>query len=77
MLKLIIAYVLSVFFTTFWGLIGLILAPFSNRLSVTIAVRNWGRTMLWAWGVKVEVEDYDKLPKDRRYNNYVQPPEFL
>lgn len=65
MLRLITAYILSVFFTTFWGLLGLILAPFSNRLAVTIAVRNWGRTMLWAWGVKVEVEDFEKLPQDR------------
>lgn len=65
MLRLIFAYILSVFFTTFWGVLGLILAPFSNRLAVTIAVRNWGRTMLWAWGVKVDVEDFEKLPQDR------------
>lgn len=65
MVKLLFAYILSAFFTTFWGILGLILAPFSNRLAVTLAVRNWGRSMLWAWGVKIEIENYEKLPLDR------------
>ena len=64
MLRLLIAYILSVVFTTFWGLVGLVLAPFSNRLATTIAVRNWGRSMLWGWGVNVEVEGFEKLPQD-------------
>ncbi len=65
MLRLLNAYFFSAIFTTFWGIVGLILAPFSNRLAVTIAVRNWGRSMLWSWGIKVETENYDKLPKDK------------
>jgi 1-acyl-sn-glycerol-3-phosphate acyltransferase len=65
MVRLLIAYILSGFFTTFWGLIGLILVPFSNRLTITIAVRNWGKSMLWAWGIKLEIEGFEKLPQDR------------
>lgn len=62
MIQLLFSYFLSVILTTFWGVIGLALAPFSNRLAVTIAVRNWGKTMLWAWGVKLDVEGFEKLP---------------
>jgi len=65
MVRLLIAYVLSGVFTTFWGLVGLILVPFSNRLAITIAVRNWGKSMLWAWGVNLEIDGFEKLPQDR------------
>ena len=64
MLNLLFSYILSAFLTTFWGIIGIVLAPFSNRLAVTIAVRNWGKTMLWAWGVKLDIEGFEKLPLD-------------
>lgn len=65
MIKLIIAYILSALFTTFWGTIALVLAPFSNRLAITFAVRNWGKTMLWAWGIKLDIDGIEKLPLDR------------
>ena len=65
MFRLLTAYIFSAFFTTFWGVVGILLAPFSNRLAVTIAVRNWGRSMLWSWGIKLEIEDFDKLPQDK------------
>jgi len=65
MVRLLIAYILSVLLTTIWGLMGLILATFSNRLAITLVVRNWGKSMLWAWGVKLEIEGFEKLPQDR------------
>ena len=58
----LVPYILSVFFTTFWGLIGLVLAPFSNYLAVKYAVRPWGKTVLWSWGVKLNVEGLENLP---------------
>ncbi len=64
MIKLLIAYILSALFTTFWGIIALVLAPFSNRLAITFAVRNWGKNMLWAWGIKLDIDGFEKLPLD-------------
>ena len=63
MIRNIISYSLSVFFTTFWGIVGLIFAPFSNYMAVKYAVHPWGVTMLWAWGVKLRVEGIENLPK--------------
>ena len=63
MIRTIISYSLSVFFTTFWGIVGLIFAPFSNYMAVKYAVHPWGITMLWAWGVKLKVEGIENLPK--------------
>ena len=63
MITTFVSYVLSFIFTTFWGMIGLILAPFSNYLAIKYAVRPWGKTMLWAWGVKLVVEGLENLPK--------------
>ncbi|MGI9534603.1 MAG: lysophospholipid acyltransferase family protein [Thermodesulfobacteriota bacterium] len=63
MIRTFVSYILSVFFTTFWGLLGLIFALFSNYMAVTYAVRPWGKTMLWAWGVKLKVEGIENLPE--------------
>jgi len=65
MVRLLFAYIFSAILTTFWGLLALILALFSNRLAIILAVRNWGRTMLWAWGIKLEIEGFEKLPQDK------------
>ena len=64
MIRTIISYSFSVFFTTFWGIVGLIFAPFSNYMAVKYAVHPWGVTMLWAWGVKLRVEGIENLPKE-------------
>jgi len=64
MIRNLLAYTLSVFFTTFWGIVGLILAPFSNYLAVKYAVHPWGKTVLWSWGIELIVEGLEKLPKD-------------
>ncbi|MGI9554051.1 MAG: lysophospholipid acyltransferase family protein [Thermodesulfobacteriota bacterium] len=63
MIRTLVPYILSVFFTTFWGLLGLIFALFSNYMAITYAVRPWGKTMLWAWGVKLKVEGLENLPE--------------
>ena len=42
----------------------MLLAPFSNYLAVKYAVHPWGKTMLWAWRVKLKVEGLENLPEE-------------
>ena len=76
MIGFIIPYIFSVILTTFWGLVGLTFAPFSNYMAITYAVRPWGKTMLWAWGVKLRVEGLEKLPSENTIIMYNHQSSF-
>lgn len=62
MLRTAFAWILSIFFTSFFGIIGLFLAVFSRKNLIRYSVRPWGRTVLWACGVDLKVEGIENLP---------------
>ena len=64
MLKTIVSYISLSFFTFLFGSIGMILAPFSNRLAIIYAVRSWGRSCLWGCGIKLNVNGLENLPEE-------------
>ncbi|NIP31263.1 MAG: hypothetical protein GTO02_16365 [Candidatus Dadabacteria bacterium] len=63
MIKSVIALIGFVFFTTFWGLVGLFLTLISNnRYVIKYAVRPWGKTSLWSAGIKLDVKGLENIP---------------
>lgn len=64
MLRSAISYFFTIFFTSFFGSIGLILAPFSNRLVIKYSVGSWGKWVLWGCGVNLKVEGLENLLKE-------------
>ncbi len=76
MLTTFISYVLIFFLTIFWGLIGLVLALFSNRLSVKYVIRPWGISMLWACRIKLKVEGVENIPEERSIIMYNHQSSF-
>lgn len=53
-----------VIFTTFFGVIGIILSLTYRPFVVPYAVKPWARSNLWAAGIKLQVEGLENLPKD-------------
>lgn len=72
----VVRYILSCLLTTFWGIVGLVLSLFSNRLAIKYAVRPWGVTMLWAWNVKLAVEGLENLSQRRAIIMYNHQSSF-
>lgn len=60
----------------FWGMVGLVLSLFSNRLAIKYAVRPWGITMLWVWNVKLAVEGLENLSQRRAIIMYNHQSSF-
>ena len=61
-IRSILAIILSSLFTTFWGCIGIAASLLANRHVIKCAVRPWGKTVLWACGVRLDVEGTENLP---------------
>lgn len=64
MVKTVIAWILSVFFTCFFGIIGLFLAVFRRSVLIKYAVRPWGRSVLWSCGIKLKVRGIENIPEE-------------
>lgn len=58
----ILAIILSSFFTAFWGCIGIVVSLLASRHLIKCSVRPWGKTVLWACGVRLDVEGTENLP---------------
>ena len=58
----ILAIILSSLFTAFWGSLGIVTSLFANRHLIKCAVRPWGKTVLWACGVRLDVEGTENFP---------------
>lgn len=63
MVRTTVSYLLSFFFTALFGIIGTILALFSNSFAIRYPVRYWGKSLLWSCGINLEVEGLENLPK--------------
>ncbi len=64
MARTVVAWALSIFFTCFFGVVGLTLAAFYRKRLMKYAVRPWGKSVLWACGVKLVVEGLENLPSE-------------
>jgi len=64
MLRTLYCATIFTVFTTFYGVIGIILSLTYRPFVVPYAVKPWARTNLWAAGIKLEVEGLENLPKD-------------
>lgn len=64
MLRTLYCATIFAVFTTFYGVIGIILSLTYRPFVVPYAVKPWARTNLWAAGIKLEVEGLENLPKD-------------
>lgn len=58
----ILAIILSSLFTAFWGSVGIVTSLFANRHLIKCSVRPWGKTVLWACGVRLDVEGTENFP---------------
>jgi 1-acyl-sn-glycerol-3-phosphate acyltransferase len=64
MLRTFFSWSLIVFWTVFWGIIGVFLSlAFPNKV-IRYAIRPWGRLVARSCGVKVELEGTENLPKE-------------
>ena len=61
MIRTFFAWILSVFFTTFFGIIGIVLAIVYRSHLIRYSVRPWGKTVMWACGVDLKVEGLENL----------------
>ena len=61
-IRSVVAIILSSLFTAFWGSIGIAASLFANRHLTKCAVRPWGKTLLWACGVRLDVEGTENFP---------------
>lgn len=64
MIRTIVAWALSLFFTAFFGIIGMLLAVFHRSRLIRYSVRPWGRAVLWACGVNLRVEGLENIPDE-------------
>ena len=61
-LRSVMGIILSSLFTAFWGSVGVFVSLLSVRHLVKYCVRPWGKTVLWACGVRLEVEGAQNFP---------------
>ena len=61
-IRSILAIILFSLFTMFWGCIGIAASLLANRHLIKSAVRPWGKTVLWACGVRLDVEGIENFP---------------
>jgi 1-acyl-sn-glycerol-3-phosphate acyltransferase len=64
MLRTALSFVAFVFWTTFFGIIGIILAVISPPASIKYAVRPWAKSVLFSIGVKLDVQGLDNVPDE-------------
>ncbi len=61
-IRSILAIILSSLFTVFWGSVGIVVSLFAVRHLVKFSVRPWGKTVLWACGVRLDVQGTENFP---------------
>jgi len=64
MLRTIYCAIVFVVFTTFFGVVGIILSLTYRPFVVPYAVKPWAKSNLWAAGIKLQVQGLENLPKD-------------
>jgi len=64
MLRTLYCGFIFVFFTTFFGVIGIILSLTYRPFVVPYAVKPWAKSNLWAAGIKLQVQGLENLPKE-------------
>jgi len=62
MIRTIYCGIIFVVFTTFFGIIGIILSLTYRPFVVPYAVKPWAKSNLWAAGIKLQVEGLKNLP---------------
>ena len=61
-IRSIVAIILLSLFTAFWGCVGIVASLLANRHLIKCAVRPWGKMVLWACGVRLDVEGSENFP---------------
>ena len=61
-IRSVLAIILLSLFTAFWGSVGIVVSLFANRHLIKCSVRPWGKTVLWACGVRLDVEGIENFP---------------
>ncbi len=64
MLRTLYCAIVFAVFTTFYGIIGMILSLTYRPFVVPYAVKPWAKTNLWAGGIHLDVEGLENLPKE-------------
>ncbi len=64
MLRTIYCAIVFVVFTTFFGVIGIILSLTYRPFVVPYAVKPWAKSNLWAGGIKLQVEGLENIPTE-------------
>lgn len=64
MIRTIIAWCLSLFFTAFFGVIGMVLAVLYRPGLIKYAVRPWGISVMRSCGIRLKVEGLENLPDE-------------
>ena len=61
-IRSILAIILLSFFTAFWGSVGVFVSLFAVKYLIKCSVRPWGKTVLWACGVRLDVKGTENFP---------------
>lgn len=64
MLRTLYCAIIFTVFTTFYGIIGIILSLTYRPFVVPYAVKPWAKTNLWAGGIKLQVEGLENIPTE-------------
>jgi 1-acyl-sn-glycerol-3-phosphate acyltransferase len=64
MLRTLYCAIIYTVFTTFYGIIGIILSLTYRPFVVPYAVRPWAKTNLWAAGIHLDVDGLENLPEE-------------
>ena len=64
MLRTIYCAIVFVVFTTFFGVIGIILSLTYRPFVTKYAVKPWAKSNLWAGGIKLQVEGLENIPTE-------------
>ena len=64
MLRTLFRWIAIVFWTVFWGIVGVFLSFTFPKKVNKYAIRPWGRSVAKSCGVKVELEGMENLPEE-------------
>lgn len=64
MIRTIYCAIVFVVFTTFFGIIGIILSLTYRPFVVPYAVKPWAKANLWAGGIRLQVQGLENLPEE-------------
>jgi len=64
MIRTLYCAIVFAVFTTFYGIIGMILSLIYRPFVVPYAVKPWAKTNLWAGGIHLDVQGLENLPKE-------------